>query len=89
VTRTSDLQLSLVNRANGHISATADDVASCQYDTDDQAYATAILQVLQQAWKAGIAVAGYVGGGYHHKLHSLALWHSCLHRAAAECWHAL
>lgn len=44
------------------------------------------VQVLEHAWRAGVPIAGYVGGGYHADLQTLALWHSCLHRAAAKCW---
>lgn len=47
------------------------------------------VQVLEACWKAGIPVAGYVGGGYHTDLQTLALWHSTLHRAAEACWHNL
>eukprot|EP00891_Asterochloris_glomerata_P008314 jgi/Astpho2/8314/e_gw1.00122.186.1_t len=44
------------------------------------------LLVLDTCLAQGIPVAGLVGGGYHHDLHTLADRHCWLHRAAAQMW---
>jgi hypothetical protein len=43
-------------------------------------------QVLDSCLGAGVPLAGYVGGGYHPNLDTLARRHCWLHRAAEQMW---
>lgn len=48
-----------------------------------------VSQVMDTCLGYGVPVAGFVGGGYHADLPTLARRHTLLHRAAAELWQSL
>ena len=62
------------------------DDALGRLDISDEGLARRELLVIDACLKAGVPLAGYVGGGYDDDLDTLADRHLCLHRAAARLW---